>query len=106
MPGNGCTPIVSDNDRPFFPQGMDQSNHVSRQLEDVVCLDWLRLIGLTIAALIRSHHVESCISECWDLMPPGIPALREAMAKDDQRPLTLLGEVHFNTVGVDESVVN
>jgi len=43
--------------------------------------------------------------ERWYLMPPGIPALRETMAEDNQRPLALLGEVHLNAVGVDESVV-
>jgi hypothetical protein len=37
-------------------------------------------------------------------MPPGVPALWKAMAENDQRPLALLGEVHFNAVGVDESV--
>lgn len=65
MLGNGCTPIVPNNDRPFLPQGMDKSNHIPGQLENVICLDWLRPIGLTVATLIRSHHVESCISECW-----------------------------------------
>ena len=85
---------------------MDQSNHITGQLEDVVCLDGLRPIRLAVATLIRSHHVESRISECRQLMSPGIPAFRKAMAEDDQRPLALLDEVHLNAVGVDESVVD
>jgi hypothetical protein len=48
--------------------------------------------------------MESCIGERWYLMPPRIPALWEAMAEDDQGPLALLGKVHLNAVGVDESV--
>jgi hypothetical protein len=84
---------------------MDESNHITGQLENVVCLDGLRPIGLAVATLIRSHHAESRISERWYLMPPRIPALWEAMAEEDQRPLALLGEVHLNAVGVDESVV-
>jgi hypothetical protein len=84
---------------------MDQSNHITGQLEDVVRLDGFRPIGLAVATLIRSHHMESCISERWYLMPPGIPALRETMAEDNQRPLALLSEVHLNAVGVDESVI-
>jgi hypothetical protein len=84
---------------------MDQSNYIAGQLENVICLDWLRPIGLPVATLIWSHHMEACISECGHLMPPGIPALREAMAEDRQRPLALLDEVHLNAIGVDESVV-
>jgi hypothetical protein len=83
---------------------MNQSNYVAGQLENVICLDWLRPIGLAVATLVRSHHMEPCLSECWDLVPPGIPALWEAMAENDQGPLTLLGKVHLNAVGVDESV--
>jgi hypothetical protein len=49
--------------------------------------------------------MEACLSECRYLVPPGIPALREAVTKNDQRPLALFGEVHLNAVGVDESVV-
>jgi hypothetical protein len=84
---------------------MDESNHITGQLEDVVCLDGLRPIGLAVATLIWSHHMEACLSECRYLVPPGIPALREAVTKNDQRPLALFGEVHLNAVGVDESVV-
>jgi hypothetical protein len=105
MPSNGGTPIVPDDDRSFFSQGMDKSDHISGQLEDVVCLDGLRPIGLAVATLIRSHHVKSCISERWYLMPPRIPALWETMTENDQRPLALLREVHLNAVGIHESVV-
>jgi hypothetical protein len=73
-------------------------------LEDVVCLDGLWPIGLAVATLTRGHHVESCISERWYLVPPRIPAFREAMTENDQRPLALLGEVHPNPVGIHESM--
>ncbi len=65
MPGDGRTPIVPDDDRPLFPQAMDESNHISGQLENVIGLDWRRPIGLAVAALIRSHHVESSIGQYW-----------------------------------------
>jgi len=105
VPGNGRTPIVPDNDRPFFPKGMDQSNHIAGQLENIICLDWLRPIRLAVATLIWSHYVESRVSERWKLVPPGVPALWKAMTEDDQRALALFNEVHLDAIRVDEAVV-
>jgi hypothetical protein len=61
---------------------------------------------VAVATLIWSHYVESRVSECWELVPPGVPALRKTMAEDDQGPLALLNEVHLDAIRVDETVVH
>jgi hypothetical protein len=40
------------------------------------------------------------------LMPPRVPQLRKAVAKDNERPFAILGEVHPDPVRFDEAVIH
>jgi hypothetical protein len=95
---------MADNDRTLLAQGMDETDDIPRQLEDMIHLDGLRLVGLAITTLVWCHHVVPCLRERRQLVAPGVPALWKAVAQDDQRSFALLGDVHPDTIRVDEPV--
>src|SRR5919108_1910505 len=106
VPGDGSPPVVADDGRPLLPQGMHEPHDISRQLEDVIGLDGLGPVGMAIATLVRCHHAVPRRRQRRQLVPPGVPTLREAMAQDDQRALALLGDMHPDPVCCDEAVVH
>jgi hypothetical protein len=83
MPGDRCPPVVSYDDCPRLAEGIDEANNISAQLENVVVLDGLWPICLAVAALVRRDDVVSCLSQRLQLMPPRVPQLRIAVAKDN-----------------------
>jgi hypothetical protein len=74
-------------------QSVDETHDVVDVVENRILLHLLRTVAPPIAAQVRRHHTEPSLRQCRELMPPGIPALRKAMAEDNERAFTLLGRV-------------
>ena len=53
------------NDSLLLAQGVDQADHISRQLEHVIGVDGHWLIGAAVAALIRCNYVVPCRCQRW-----------------------------------------
>jgi len=83
MPGDSRPPVVSYDDCPRLAKGIDESNNISAQLENVVVLDGLWPIRLAVATLVRCDDVVSSLSQRLQLMPPRVPQFRKAVAQDD-----------------------
>src|SRR4029077_2354606 len=105
-PGDPRSPVVSYDDRLRLAEGVDEANNISAQLENIVVLDSLRSICLAVAALVRRDDAVSCLSQRLQLVAPRVPQLRPAVAKDNQRPLAILGEVHFDPVRFENAVIH
>ncbi len=104
MPGDRRAPIVAGNRRGLFAQGIQLTDHVADQMQQRVFFDFGGSIGAAIAAHVRGDRVEAGFGQGAELMAPGIPGLREAVAKDDQRTFALLCHVHPDSVGLDRAV--
>src|SRR5215211_8712323 len=70
-------------------------------MEDCVLVDRFRPIALAIAAHIGRHRVKTRGSERGNLVAPGIPGFRKAVAEQHQRPAALFGDVEANAVALD-----
>src|SRR5690606_376443 len=77
--------------------------HIRRNLLHCVGLDRLRLVRAAIAAHVDGASGEASIGERLHLAAPGVPALREAVHHDDERPLALDCCADFDAVGFDQS---
>src|SRR5580704_16859675 len=66
---------------------VDQIADVAGQPVDVVGLHAVRLRGQVVAAHVGRDDAESGRRERFDLQPPAVPELGEAVQQDDQRPI-------------------
>ena len=106
MPGDGRAPVVAGDHRRFRTQGVEQTHHVADEVQERVLVDGLGPVGLPVPAHVGRHRVEAGLRKRRQLMPPGIPGLREAVAENDQRARPLLGDVHANAVRLDGAVLD
>ena len=65
VPSYCSSPVVPYNDSLLLAQGVDQADHISRQLEYVIGVDGRWLIGEAVTALIRRNYVVPCICQRW-----------------------------------------
>jgi len=79
-------------------------NHVANQLKLRVVLDVRRSVGLTVAAHVRGHCVVTGSGQRGQDVPPAIPEFRPTVRQHDSRTLPLLGNVHLDSVRLDEPV--
>lgn len=84
-------------------QRIRQADQIADEMEDGVSIDRLRAVALSVAAHIGRHDPESRFRKGWNLMAPGIPRLREAVAEDDRRPGSLLGDIDADAVRFDDA---
>jgi hypothetical protein len=61
---------VTNNDTLGDPERVEHTDYVSDEALLSVLFDWSRGVGFTVATLIRSDGVKSCVDERADLMPP------------------------------------
>src|SRR5258706_14512019 len=87
-PSYAATPIMSNDDRLFFPEGANQSHDISSNRVHSIIGDAHRLATVVIPTEVRSDHAKM-LGQHRDLMSPGIPKLREAVKQNDERPLPL-----------------
>src|SRR5258708_9795822 len=76
-------PVVSYDDCLCLPEGIDEADNISAQLENVVVIDSLWPIFLAVPGLVRPDDVVSCLSQRLQLVPPRVPQLRKAVANDN-----------------------
>jgi hypothetical protein len=50
--------------------------------------------------------MEAGLGQRWELMAPGIPALRKTVAEDDERAYAQLSDVYANAIGLDHTVLH
>ena len=110
MPGDRRSPVVAGDDRLVLTERVHQRDDVAGQVQDGVLADAgvrpARCAGAAVAALIRSHRVIASGGERGELMPPGVPALREAVQQQDERTLPRLGDVHVQAAGLHVTMGN
>jgi hypothetical protein len=81
-----------------------QRDDVSGQVQDRIVADRRGRGRLAVTALVRGYRVESGRCQCGELVPPGVPALGEAVQQQHQRPLAGLGDMHPQAAGINEPV--
>src|SRR5579871_4113872 len=96
---------MADDDRRGFAQSFDEADDVAREMQAGIGGDVVGLGRASVAPLVRRDHAITGFSDCCDLMAPGIPGLRKAMAEHDQRALPRFDIVHADAVGLDEPVL-
>ena len=80
--------------------------HVTDQVRDVVGVDVLRTIGLSVAALIQGDHTIACRRQHLDLMPRDrIPEERVAVEQYHQRTLPFLHVVQLDVADGRKAMV-
>src|SRR5215469_7738112 len=92
LPGDGPTPVVTDNDSFVSSKMANESLNVSYQVAHRVVLTSLRFIAQIVATQIERNDLETG-SKRDHLVAPGIPKVGEAMDQDDQRSLAYTGVV-------------
>jgi hypothetical protein len=80
---------------------IQQADHVAYEVQQRVLIDRFRCLAIAIAAHVRRDRTKSCVGERRQLVAPGIPGLRKAMAKDDWWPIALLRDMQVDAVGLD-----
>jgi hypothetical protein len=104
LPGDRRAPVVPGHHGLLLAERVHQRDDVAGQVQDRVVADRLGRGALAVAALVRGHRVESGRRQRDELVPPGVPALGEAVQQHHQRPAAGLGDVHPEAAGVDEPV--
>src|SRR6516164_7279684 len=75
---------------------------ISVHFLDRIGLDRLGLVASAISAHVdRGHPIARCRNR-WNLVAPGVPALRPAMHQHDERSFSGLRDPQPNAVGVNE----
>jgi hypothetical protein len=89
---------MPNNDSLFFAEGLHQTDHIPDQLEDIIGFNRFRTIGFSVPPLVGGDGVIPRFSQRRELMPPGIAQFRKAVTHNDQRAISLLGNMHFDAV--------
>src|SRR5215469_631585 len=95
---------MTGDDSLLFAQCMNQADDVGCEMRYVVRLNCLWRVRLPVSALIGSHDVITRLRELGHLVSPGIPGFRPAMAEDDERPCAFFGQMHADSVALNEAV--
>src|SRR5262249_4424789 len=101
LPSHRRPHVVASDYRLFGTESVDQTHYVADVMEQGVFLHLLRTVASPIAAQVGCHRTEPSLRQGPELMPPGIPALGNAMAEEYERAFTLLGDVQADAVRLD-----
>ena len=99
MPGDGRAPVVPHDDRLRLAERLHQLGHVAHQMIERVLVDRFGRLRAAIAAHVGRDGAETGLAHRLELMAPRIPALRPAMAEQDERSAPCLGVTHVDVVG-------
>src|SRR5207244_302273 len=77
-----AAPVVADEVGGLAAERRDQSDRVGREGREVVA--GAGFLGLAVAAEVRGGD-EEAVGEPGELVPPAVPALREAVEAEDER---------------------
>ena len=106
VPGDRGAPVMAGDDRRLGPQRVEHAHHVAHQMEQGVLVDGLWALGLAVAAHVGGDGAVAGLRQGVELVAPGIPGLREAVAEQHQRAAAFLGDVHADAVGLDQAVLD
>ena len=107
VPGDRRAPVVAgDHRRASRPARRRRPTMSPTRCSSVYCSISSGAVGLAVAAHVGRHGVEAGLGQRAELVAPGVPGLREAVAEDDERALALLGHVHADAVGLDGRVLH
>jgi hypothetical protein len=95
---------VTDEDGLILPELVDQGDRVADEVEQRVSPDVRRLLAAGVAALVRGDDPVPGCRKRPELVSPGVPALGPTVQQEDQRPVSLLGDVRSDPVYFDEAV--
>ena len=95
---------MADDDCRRDLERIEQTHHVTDQMEDRILIDPLGCVALAIAAHVRRNRVEARRGQRIDLVTPGIPGFRKAVAHQHQGPFALFGDVEADAVALDDSL--
>jgi hypothetical protein len=104
MPGESSTPVVTDKNRPLFTEYVQHADQVANEMEKRIDFDIIGLVGLAISAQVGGDDAVAGLAQRGELVPPGIPQLREAVAEEHEGASPLLGDVHAQAIGFDKLV--
>src|SRR5258706_11015353 len=85
-PSYATTPIMSNDDCLFFPEGANQSHDISSKRVHSIIGDTHRLVAVVIPTEIRSDHAKM-LGQRRNLMSPGVPKLGETVKQNCERTL-------------------
>ncbi len=103
-PGDGAAPVVSDDRRIAFAEGVDQSLDVGDQLGHGVRRHAGGLLALVVAAQVGRDDAEA-LRQLGDLVAPGVPELGEPVQENDERTIAVDHAVQPHAVGAHLSVL-
>jgi hypothetical protein len=95
---------VTGDYRLFGAERVEQSYNIADHVKQSVLVDRLRGVGPAIAPHVRRDRPEPDLGEGGELVPPGVPGFRKAMAQQDERTFACFGQVYADTVGCDGAV--
>ena len=87
VPGHRRAPVVAGDHRLLGTERIEQADHVADQVQQRVLVDRLRAVGLAVAAHVGRDGVVAGLRQRGELVAPGIPGLRKAVAQQHQRPV-------------------
>jgi hypothetical protein len=66
-----------------------------------VLINRLRTVALAVTAHVRGDRMKAVRGERIDLVTPGVPTFRKAVAQQDKRSLALLDDIQADAIGLD-----
>ena len=93
QPGEGprdrCAPVVPDHDRLLLAVGVDDAENVAGQFLYAVSRLHAILRRTPVSPLVDGDRAVAGLGERGELVPPGVPGLREPVDQHHQRSLAL-----------------
>ncbi len=104
IPGEDAAPVVADKNRLLFTEHVEHAHQVSDEVQQRIRFDSIGLVGLAVSSQVEGDDVVASFGQRGELVPPGIPKLREAVAEKHEGAGSLLGDVYTQAIGVDKSM--
>jgi len=97
---------MPDDHGGVFVESVEESHYVADKMKERVLVDLSGTIALAVTSHVGRNGVEAGLGERRQLVAPGVPRLRKTMAKHNKWATPLLGDVHANTVGLGDAMLN
>src|SRR5262245_11069030 len=86
-------------------ESVEQADHVANEVQEGVLVNRVGAVALAIATHVRRHSMETSRGQRWELVAPGIPALRKTMTEDNEWTHPLLSDVDTHTIRLDHAML-
>ncbi len=91
-----------DRRAPIVTERAGKPGDIVRQFDDVVGFNLRRPVAASITALVWRGHLEPGGDQRINLMPPQVPALREAVQENDQRAIAFDDGAQADAIRFDQ----